>query len=284
MRRSASSVGMFERCPKAFEFRYLKAVKYQTAWSIKGGAIHEAVRHYYTAKLDTGEHLAIPEVLEQFRETVRARLAPMGQETHGAALWFNGESPDQVLTDGVAQLRVYLEQIAPGITPVAVEERLSMTLPSGLEVVGFIDLVDAELRIRDAKFGADLPRGDDLLGEWQVPIYAALWRAATGEWPKAFVLDVVARGRAKTPKPVVAQIEMPITPALVAARLADFEAIAAEMETGRYPRRPSTWHCTKCPYRAPCWGDLVPLERRPSLDQPSLAPTLAASLAEMERP
>jgi PD-(D/E)XK nuclease superfamily len=284
MRRSASSVGMFERCPRAYEYRYLKQVRYQTAWSVKGGAIHEAIRHYYTVKLETGESLAIPDVLEQFRESVRTRLGPMGQETHGAALWFNGESPDHVLTDGVAQLRVYLEQIAPGITPVAVEERLAMTLPSGLEVVGFIDLVDAELRIRDAKFGADLPRGDDLLGEWQPIVYSALWHATTGEWPRAMVYDVVARGRAKLPKPVVAQIEVPITPALVAARLADFEAIAAEMETGRYPRRPSTWHCTKCPYRAPCWGDLVPLDRRPSLDQPSLAPALAASLAEVEGP
>jgi PD-(D/E)XK nuclease superfamily len=277
MRRSASSVGMFERCPRAYEYRYLKQVRYQTAWSIKGSAIHEAVRHYYTTKLETGESLAMPEILEQFRESVQTRLGPMGQETHGAALWFNGESPDQVLTDGLAQLRVYLEQIAPSITPVAVEERLAMTLPSGLEVVGFIDLVDAELRIRDAKFGADLPRGDDLLGEWQPIVYAALWHAQTGTWPRAMVYDVVARGRAKQPKPVVAQIEVPITPALVAARLADFEAIAAEMQTGRFPRRPSTMHCGKCVYKVPCWDGLQPLATRPSLE-----PILKASLAEIE--
>jgi hypothetical protein len=277
MRRSASSVGMFERCPKAFEFRYLKAVKYQTAWSIKGSAMHEAIRRYYTVMLESGESLAMPIVLEQFRENVRARLTPIGQETHGAALWFNGESPDQVLTDGVAQLRVYLEQIAPSITPVAVEERLSMTLPSGLEVVGFIDLVDAELRIRDAKFGADLPRGDDLLGEWQPIVYAALWHAQTGTWPRAMVYDIVARGRAKSPKPVVAQIAVPITPALVAARLADFEAIAAEMQTGRFPRRPSTMHCGKCVYKVPCWDGLQPLATRPSLE-----PVLKASLAAVE--
>jgi PD-(D/E)XK nuclease superfamily len=279
MRRSASSVGTFERCPRAYEYRYLKQVRYQTAWSIKGSAIHDAIRHYYTTKLETGASLAVPEVLEQFRESVQTRLGPMGQETHGAALWFNGESPDQVLTDGLAQLRVYLEQIAPTITPVAVEERLAMTLPSGLEVVGFIDLVDAELRIRDAKFGVDLPRSDGLLGEWQPIIYAALWHATTGDWPRAVIFDCVSRGRGKKPNPSVAQLALPITPALVAVRMADFEAVAAEMTTGRYPRRPSEMHCSKCPYKSPCWGDLIPLEKRPSLDpQPSLEPSLRASL------
>jgi PD-(D/E)XK nuclease superfamily len=277
MHRSASSVGMFERCPRAFEYRYLKQVRYQTAWGIKGGAIHEALRHYYQILLEQGDRLSVASALDLFREAVRARLAAPGREQHGEALWWNGEGPDVVLEDGLAQLRVYLEQIAPTITPVAVEERLAMTLPSGLEVVGYVDLVDDALRIRDSKFGADIPRGDDLLGEWQPVVYAALWHAHTGTWPQAFVLDVVARGRAKSPKPVVAQIEVPITPALVAARLADFEAIAQEMQTGRFPRRPSTMHCGKCVYKVPCWDGLQPLATRPSLE-----PILKASLAEVE--
>jgi hypothetical protein len=108
-------------------------------------------------------------------------------------------------------------------------------------------------------------------------VYAALWHAHTGTWPQAFVLDVVARGRAKSPKPVVAQIEVPITPALVAARLADFEAIAQEMQTGRFPRRPSGIHCGKCVYKIPCFGDLLPLATRPSLE-----PILKASWEALE--
>jgi CRISPR/Cas system-associated exonuclease Cas4 (RecB family) len=270
MRASPSYVGAFEYCPRKFEYRYVKGIRYQTQWSIKGGAMHEALKVYYTTKMDKGETVPTDGILEVFLEAVSRRLSAPGREEHGEPLWFDGESPVEVLRDGAAQLGVYLERVAPGITPIAVEEPLSMPLPSGVEVRGYIDLVDDELRIHDQKFPEDLPRGESLLSEWQPVIYSALWHHQTGEWPRAFVLDVVARGRAQKPKPVVARIEMPITEKLVQSRLSDFawitETMSEARRTGNYPRRPSQIHCGKCVYKVPCWNGLAELSSRPTFE------------------
>lgn len=280
MRASHSTVTAFERCQKAYEFRYVKRVRYQPAWAIKGSALHEAITLYWATLLATGEMMSAEAVMESFRETVRQRLSAIGREEHGEPLWFANESPERILVDGVAQLRTYLMVIAPTITPVAVEEKLSMVLPSGVEVRGWIDLVDDHLKIHDEKFPEVLPSGEATLAEWQPIIYSALWHHQTGVWPRAFAFDVVARGKAKRPKPVVAQIEIPISESLVRARLEDFETIVEAMadagRTGRYPRRPSQMNCGKCVYKVPCWNGVAQILTRPTFEPATLDAILHA--------
>jgi PD-(D/E)XK nuclease superfamily len=283
MRVFPTSLTQWQRCEKSWDFRYRRRLRYQSVWSVKGGAIHEALATYYRLRLDTGAVMDAEAVVEVFRESVRFRQSSVGQEQHGAMLWWGDESPSQILEDGEAQLRFYLRTVAPEITPVAVEERFAADFPGDLSLTGIIDLVDDELRIRESKFPQVTPAGDALLGEWQPIIYSALWQAATGEWPRAFVLDVVTRGRAKRPRPTLARIEVPISEALVRSRLDDLAFTVATMEvawqTGVYPRRPSMIACGRCVYKVPCWdGTGMPLASRPSLEPATTpSPTPASS-------
>lgn len=269
--RSPSQFTLYERCPKAFEFRYVKKFNLAAAWGIKGRAAHKALAHTHTQKIESGVDLPVEDVLAVFHEEVRLGFSPMAREE---VVLFEGESEDRIHVEGEAGLRVYLEKIAPGIQPLMVEEPLELVRPSGLRIKGILDLIDDQMRIRDTKFPADRMDPDTLHFQNQPPIYGALVHDKTGTWPTV-IFDVVRTGRAKTPKPEAQPpLTLQVTPALAEARLRDLETVDTLIISGAFPRRPSEMNCNKCVYKHACWWGVLP----PKAEAPDLAPALQASL------
>jgi CRISPR/Cas system-associated exonuclease Cas4 (RecB family) len=271
--RSASQLSSYRRCPRQWQHRYLDKWKFQTAWGIKGTALHQAIALNYRQKIETRQDLPIEEVLAHFEATARGMVATAAEPV----VWFPGESLDQVLEDGRAQLRVYQEVLAPGIQPILVEERVTMTLASGLQVVGILDLVDEALVVHDAKFPVDGISAKAAAYESQPPIYAALFEAHARRLPTGLVFDVVSRGRAKLPKPTATTVPVTVTPASIAAALADLEAVDVAIEARIFPRHPGEQTCNKCVYRRVCWEG-APDPYQPAPVAPAPDPDLTAPL------
>jgi hypothetical protein len=267
--RSPSQITQFEKCPKAFEYQYLKKYNLANAWQIRGRANHKALEHNFRQKIETGVDLRVDDCLEVFHAEVRQAFSPMAREE---IVLFEGQSEDRIRKEGEAALRVYFTEIAPTIQPLMVEEPMEMTLPSGLRLRGKLDLVDDHMRIRDAKFPTDKMHGDTLHYQDQPPIYGALFHARVGRYPE-FVFDVVRSGRAKEPLPQAQPpLSLQVTEALVRARLVDVELVDAQINAGFYPRRPSEQNCNKCVFKHACWWTVLP----PKAEAPALAPALAA--------
>jgi RecB family exonuclease len=277
--RSPSQLSLYERCARAFEFKYVKRYNLAASWAVKGRAQHRALEHSFRQKLESGVDAPAAEVVAVFHEEVRHAFSPMATEE---VVLFEGESEERIRRDGEAGLRVYLGKIAPMIQPLMVEESLECTLPSGLRLRGRIDLIDDQFRIRDAKFPTDAMDAATLHYQWQPPVYGALVHARLGRYPQ-FVYDVVRTGRGKVPAPV-AQPPLPVqvTEALVTARLADLEAVDAQIQAGHFPRRPSAMNCSRCVYKHACWsGVLPPAAEAPESD---LTGVLQASVDAVSSP
>lgn len=253
MHRSKSQLATYDRCPRAYRYRYVEQIKTSNAWAVKGRAAHAAVAQHYQAKLDTGTGLSVPDCLDVFDEELRTAL----EDPQVPVILFEGQTPETIREDGRAQLATYLQVLAPTIEPLMVEERVSMTTPGGVELIGYLDLVDVALTVHDTKFPTDRMKAEALHYEPDPPLYAALVHAQTGRWPRV-VFDVVARGRAKVPKPSAETLEVPIRPELVAARLADLEVVDQAITAGVFPRRPSTQNCAKCAFVNLCWWQQKP--------------------------
>lgn len=269
--RSPSQITAYERCPKAFEFRYVRKFNLTSVWAIRGRAAHKALGASYGDKITSGADWPVARVVELFHEEVRQGFAPMAREE---VVLFEGESEDRIHAEGEASLRVYLDRVAPGIQPLLVEEPLELVRPSGLRIRGILDLVDDAMQIRDTKFPADKMDGATLHYQNQPPVYGALLHDKTGAWPRV-IFDVVRIGRAKTPKPEAQPpLTLQVTPALAEARLQDIETIDTLIQAGAFPRRPSEMNCNKCVYKHACWFGMLP----PAPEAPDLTPTLQASL------
>jgi hypothetical protein len=269
---------LYERCPKAYEFRYVKQYPLAASWAIRGRAVHAALEYNFTQKIETGTDRPVAECVDLFHETVRQAFSPMAPDE---VVLFPGESEDRIRKEGAAALSAYLRELAPTIHPVMVEESLELTLPSGLRLRGRVDLVDDHMRIRDAKTTTDPMNPETLHYHAQPALYGALLHSRTGHYP-GFVFDVVSLGRGKEPHPRAASIPFQVTAALVTARLADLTAVDAQITQGRFPRRPSEMNCTKCVYKPACWSGILP--PKPEALDPDLTSALQASVAAVSGP
>jgi len=268
--RSPSQLGAYEKCPKAYEFRYVRKFNLAASWAIRGRAVHSALEFNFKLKIESGEDRPVAECVDVFHEEVRKSFSPLAPEE---IILFNGESEDRIRAEGAASVTAYMKGIAPSIQPLMVEEPLALTLPSGLELRGRVDLVDDQMQIRDAKTMTDPMRPETLHFQAQPPLYSALVHARTGHYP-GFVFDVVSLGRGATPKPTVRSLPFQVTENLVRARLADLEAVDQQIQQGLFPRRPSEFNCSKCVYKFACWSGMLP----PKVEAPDLTGVLQASL------
>lgn len=291
--RSKSQVGTYERCPRAYEFNYVKRIKFSSYWMVKGIACHAAIAAYFNAKLETGTGLVLADALTVFRESVAEWFGPLAEAQGKSPVLFDDQSREKLETEGEAQLRAYLSELAPTIEPLMVEEAAELTLPSGVRLMGRLDLVDTSLRIRDAKFPTDIMKTEDLHYDADAPFYCALFREKTGRWPAGFTFDVAALGRKKVPEPKTQSLDFPefgrLMPALVESRLADLERIDEAILAGIFPRRPSVMNCNKCVYTNLCWhgqrpGVSVHTEAERAATVPAVQMSLAGHRAALKVP
>jgi RecB family exonuclease len=180
---SPSQVTQFLHCPAKWYFRYfLDLEEPATAATALGKAFHETIAHNFRQKVATRSDLPVADCLEYFRCSLGANLEGASPE--------RGVHPVELMDLGTTMLEKYLREAAPLIQPAAVETRVVGVI-GGVQVRGYVDLLDVQGRIVDAKSALRPMKGVSHDHHLQLTSYVMITPEATGSCR----LDTVTKGR-----------------------------------------------------------------------------------------
>ena len=141
---SATSIGMFRRCPEQFRHRYLLGEKERPGEGLViGSAFHEGIEFNYAQKIESHVDRPTAEVVEYLQDVG----VPKVLEEQGGADEISWDSNDPV--KGVDLLRRdserilirYHEDVVPRLQPIALEEQLFIRDPRlVVPIIGYVDV------------------------------------------------------------------------------------------------------------------------------------------------
>ena len=166
---SPSQVRCFMDCQMRWWFKYaLKCADPATGKMALGRAVHAALTQNFAQKVETLKDLPVPGVVALFRDA----WAHEREQTE----FRDDEDPAELGACGEALVSKYMDQAAPLLEPAAVEMRVEGTI-GGIQVQGWIDLLDVNGRIIDLKTAARKPSGIESDYKFQIATYTQLTRA-----------------------------------------------------------------------------------------------------------
>ena len=150
---SATSIGMFRRCPEQFRQRYILGRKERPGEGlVVGSAFHEGVEYNYAQKIQSHEDRPVAEVVEYLQDVG----VPKVLEEQGGAeeiSWDSGDAVkgvDLLRRDSERILIRYHEDVVPRIQPVSLEEQLYIHDPRlRVPIIGYIDVRSAYEMVMD---------------------------------------------------------------------------------------------------------------------------------------
>jgi len=244
---SPSQVRCFMDCQVRWWHKYgLKVPDPATGKMALGKAVHYALTHNLTQKLDTREDLPVIGVIALFREAWNAEA--------GRTEFREDEDSSQLKASGEALVSKYMDELAPGIDPAAVEIRVE-GLIAGVKVQGWIDVLDSSGRIIDIKTVARRPVRIEPDCKFQIATYVQLTRGASGE---ARVDNLV-----KTKTPAIVSQNCTINDQDLLATRRIYALAQQAMKSGLYVPNRLSMTCSRsnCSYWRHCereWGGEVP--------------------------
>jgi len=218
-----SSLWLISQCGERFRRRVLDEERHPPTLPLtRGTLVHQVAAEAHKRQLEIRKSVSDPDA----RDMLMATVLPSGEEAADVAAtrfeeaWragitvtreerkrgipiVKGEAKD----DAVEMSRLYVEEVAPLIRPVAVERRIEIVPATGpiKKIHGTMDLVDempAGERIRDIKTSKRSPRKDAADRSGQLTMYSMLRSAETGEDVTQVALDYVVRTQAGNMKTV----------------------------------------------------------------------------------
>ena len=254
---SPSQFGMYKRCPRQYEYAYVKDLRRPPGISmLKGTAIHKGAEVVHKHTIATGQRLsmeaAVQEVADEFEDGLESVEA--GPEVNV------GEVKDRTL----ANFRVYYTQAVPLIRPVAAEKTFATKIGT-VPMRGVIDLID---RVPgDVVLGVDDPDNPPL-----VEVVSDL-KTTTKKWTDQMVNHSVQMTiYAVVEKTPLIRVDLlidqksgtkylPIRATRTSREkqviVEDVEEMASLVKKGVFPRcLPDSWVCTPrfCGYYDECRG------------------------------
>jgi hypothetical protein len=208
---SATSIGMFRRCPEQFRHRYILGEKERPGEAlVVGSAFHEGLEFNYRQKIESFEDRPTAEVVEYLQDEAVPKVI---EEAGGAEeiAWDASDyhkGVDVLRKDAERMLVRYHTDVVPRIQPLALEEEFYLHDPSLIvPLLAYIDVrtgYEVELdttstwmvdRIIDTKTGKQA--ATKLKPSWQ--LQATLYSAMTG-----LRVEYHSISRAATPRIVTA--------------------------------------------------------------------------------
>jgi putative RecB family exonuclease len=140
---SATQIGMYKRCPKQYEFRYVKNLKIPPdSKLIVGISVHKGVEKNYTHKFETKKEENKNVVMDAFAlefESLKSNLSA-------------ADEPGKAKDLGYRMLDVHYTKLAPAVQPIEKPEfGFEIQIP-GLKrkFIGYIDVIAEVLKIPTA--------------------------------------------------------------------------------------------------------------------------------------
>jgi hypothetical protein len=257
---SVSQLDMFQRCGEQYRRRYLEEEVIPPGIAARVGAgVHKAAEVNYRAKMQTGEDMPLDAVQDAAAGAYVKALQDgvfFSPEEAPRAKAAMGEGKDSA----VALATVFRRDLAPGIKPALIEEKITIDLPGvPLPVFTVLDLYTADRTLHDLKTsGKKWPEGKAHTSH-QPTAYREAVKAATGEYPNTLCFDVLVNTKTPALQTLATERNQGDTVALAN----HFRMMLAAISAGIFlPAEPGAWICSPkwCGYWFTC--NYISLHRR----------------------
>lgn len=252
MKLSPTRMNTYLTCPKRYEFSYVHELKLPpNGVLVRGKSCHEAIRHNYAVKKQTGVDAPVSDVLDAYSTAFDAEIQ--------AAKLRDGENAGNLKDSGAKLTRLYREQRAVAIVPDVYEERVILELEGGDTFEGVVDLATPDRQIIDLKTASKSPSAGEADNSLQLTAYGWSYFHLKHELPSGYALDFIIHDHAaKTER---AQARLLTQPTMRSAiDLDDFAldvaGVFAAIRAGAFPRHTTHWGCSPewCGYWSLCRG------------------------------
>jgi PD-(D/E)XK nuclease superfamily len=245
---SLSSLKLFMQCPTKWRRKYVdNDPEPASGKMILGSAAGAALAQHFGRQIESGTGLATADVLDEFCAEWENRI---GREE---VIWGN-DSPGALKDSGAGALKAYHLLIVPEITPVAVEREFQLSWPDvPWKITGYIDLEDADGRVRDYKMTAKRMSQKDADADLQATIYFAA-RRAEGNPATGFLFDTMVRNKQPVAESVRTERSERQLDHLATRIFTLVREIEWRCETDTWSgAAPNTWFCGTCQYHDCEW-------------------------------
>ena len=252
MKLSPSRINTYLRCPKSYEFSYVHELKLPPAGvMVRGTACHEAARHNFAAKVQTGQDAPIADLLDVFSGV-------FDREVEGAKLREN-ENAGKLKDSGVKLTTIYRTERAPLIVPAVYEQRVILELEGGDTFEGVVDLATADHKIIDLKTASKKPAANTADNSMQLTAYGWAYYHLTNVLPTGYALDFAIHdheGKTDKAQARVLTLETQRTALDLDDFAEDVAGVFRAIKAGAFPRSTAGWHCSPewCGYWELCRG------------------------------
>lgn len=188
---SASAVSTLLKCPRQYEFRYVKGLTKPANKSLALGSVtHEAFETYYQDYLITNERFTGKELAELTLDVIIPEWVGNNETTMDTA---DLNDINKVVPDIVEN---YADKVGAYITPVSTEQEVLFTLECGVPMKAYIDLV--RVRGEDGRGIVDYKTSNKAwtLSRLQNSLQFMLYSYATGI-PDVQIQNIVVPGKGR---------------------------------------------------------------------------------------
>ena len=172
---SASSFSLFQRCPRAWQQRYVQKRRERPGEALLvGSTLHKVVEANFKRKMESHADLPLTTLLEFFSTAFPVVVEEEEKRAKVETAW--DTSPEDANERGRGLLAAYMNQVAPRIQPIAVEQMLSVEIGLAVPITGRLD-IETEKVVIDLKSGKTARRKPK--EDWL--IQALIYSTATGK-------------------------------------------------------------------------------------------------------
>lgn len=250
---SSTQINMLLRCPRQYFFRYIEHIKAPPSGAMKQSrAFHLTAERNYRQKIESSQDLPPDELTDfyaqAFEEEMKSEEVVLDEgQTHGG-----------LKDEGVSIVKVHRDKIAPTVQPVAVEEKITLPLTAGdgfaYDLMGVLDLVDVDGRVRDNKAIGKTPNQADLDKDIQLSTYALLYRLWKRRAEAGLRLDAIIKSKSGEPKAKL--LDTTRSREGLRLHLNNIGHLARMVAAEAFPMNPTGWWCSPrfCGYWSRCMG------------------------------
>lgn len=236
---SASSIGMYLRCPRQYWYRYIIGKRIPPGGAlVQGLSVHKAAERGMLEKIADGRNPS-PSACMEWAASEANRI--LTEEEHIVAKAERGG----IVDFSVRIANCWATTLAPIVEPKVVEQDFDVRI-ADTKVIGRIDVVDTSGRVIDWKTASRAPSKSDQDLTPQTMIYAHVTDA-----PVSYRYMVGLKTQIKTVDLDIEGTELERAKALTEELVSD---VADAIGLGVFPRNTQGWHCSPkmCGYYARC--------------------------------
>jgi RecB family exonuclease len=248
---SPSSASQYLGCSAKFFYRKVKRLPDPPTGSLAlGAALHHALGVNFAEKVESKRDLPIDGVAAVYRQAWDLKVAGKLDTRHDElpVEFRDDEEPATLKAMGEVLVRKYMDEQAPTIEPAAVEMGVNGRI-GGVQVRGYIDLLDTSGRIIDIKTAARKPSDVDSSYRFQVATYSQLTPGAS----RQARVDTLT----KTKTPALVSQEFTIDQSDVDATQKLYPLVQRSIRAGVFTPNRQSYMCSRkyCAFWRACQAD-----------------------------